>query len=125
MKYLARCLHAMERDPEEWGDTADSAKKNISNNTHGRFTNNGIPHVSTNLAVTTVETVTTAKPNNPPYNYSVAGRPNYNQFTCGFCHDVGHVMWRCERYLALNLNTRGRIYQEQRPLHELLVTPYY
>ena len=64
MKYLLRCLRAMERDPEEWVDMANPVKKNINNNTRSRFTNNGISRVSTNPAVTTVETVTTAKPNN-------------------------------------------------------------
>ena len=45
MKYLARCLHAVEPDPEKWGDTADSAKKNINNNARGRLTYNGIRRV--------------------------------------------------------------------------------
>ena len=50
--------------------------------------------------------VSTTKPNNPTYNYAVAGRPDYSQFVCAFCRNIGHVMWRCNKYLALNLNER-------------------
>ena len=111
MKYLACCLRAVERDPDEWGDTVGSSKKNINSNARGRFANNGAPRVSTNLAVTAVETVTTAKPTTPAYNYNVVATPDYSQFTRGFCREIGHPMWRCEKYLGLNLTARHEYIQ--------------
>ena len=111
MKYLVRCLHAVERDPDEWGDTVGSSKRTINSNELGRSVNNGIPHASTNLAVTAVETVTTAKPTTPAYSYTVAAKPDYSQFTCGFYRKIGHIMWQCEKYLALNLTARREYIQ--------------
>ena len=42
-----------------------------------RSNNTGIPRVSTNFVENTTDTVSTAKTNNPEYNYNVAGRPDY------------------------------------------------
>ena len=78
--YVACCLRAVERDPDEQVDTIDPPKKNVNNNTCGRSNNTGVPRVSTNLVETMTDTVSTAKTNNPTYNYNVAERPNYSQY---------------------------------------------
>ena len=78
MTYLARCLHAIERNPDDWVDAVDLPKKLVSNNTRRRSTNTGVPHVSTNLVETTTGTVLTTKLNNPTYNYTATGKTDYS-----------------------------------------------
>ena len=112
MTFLVCCLHAVQHDPDEWADTVGPPKKVNNTNARGRFVNNSFPRVSTNLTVTAVETVTSAKPTAPAYSYTVAGKPDYSQYTYAFCHETGHTMWRCIKYLALNLTARREYIQQ-------------
>ena len=104
-------MRAVEHDPEEWGDTVGSSKKANNSNTRWRFVTNSVPCVSTNLAVTAVETVTTAKPTAPAYSHTVAGTPDYSHYICVFCRETGHTKWHRGKYLALNLITRREYFQ--------------
>ena len=92
MKFLACCLHAVEHDPDECADGVSSLKKGNNTNACGRINNNSVPRVSTNLAMTAVETIMTTKPTVPAYSYTGAVKPDYSQYTCAFCHDTDHTL---------------------------------
>ena len=115
MKFIAGCLRAMERDPGEWADAVSSMKKANNTNVRGCIVNNSVPRVSTKLAVTAVETAMTTKPTTPAYSHTVAGNPDYSQYTCAFSCIPSHANWLFLKYLALNLTTcREYIQQNNR-----------
>ena len=46
------------------------------------------------------------KVNNSTYASAGSSKPDVSNYVCAFCHDTGHAIWRCEKYLKLNLEKR-------------------
>ena len=79
-------------------------KNKITPNLARHINKNSISRVSTDLAVTVVEIIMTTLPPVPAYSHIIAGKPDYSHYTSAFCCETSHAMWRCSKYLALNLN---------------------
>ena len=96
----------MECNPDDWLETVDTQKQTINNNVRGRSNKTNFQRSSSNLVENTTETVSTAKFNNSTYTPAATGKSEFSHYVCAFCRANGHVMWRCNKYLKLNLDER-------------------
>ena len=106
MTYITRCLRAVERDPDDWVEHVDAPKKIVNNPARGRSNKTDVQRTSNNLVENNTATVSTVKLNNTTYTPAATGRSDYSHYVCAFCRATGHVMWRCDKYLNLNIDQR-------------------
>ena len=110
MTYLARYLHAVERNPDDWLENAETPKQTVNNDVRGRSNKADSQHTSSNHVENTSETISTAKSNDSTHNPAATRKFENSHHVCDFCRTNGHVMWRCNKYLKAPRVPRGFFY---------------
>ena len=75
---------------------------NNSNRWRSNKTDN--QRLSSNLVENNTSTPLNDKVNNSTFASAVSGKFDVSNYVCAFCHDKGHAMWHCAKYLSLNLD---------------------